>query len=220
MLKVEPDRLKMSPGSASRVGAIADRLGGCSGMIRPFVGAEISCAATRAHLQARVARVRDLVDTCPTNRLSCPSHGHRKIAVSRKTARAAGSRDPRLHPFRRRAEPFNVCVDSPGSGRRFRAIWPKLSCGPTRVRSALRLSGLPPLPTTSHFLVDSRHWRLGTQHVLCAGPRPVTAVVADDRDALLPRSVGRDGKRICASPLFESEQRNHAESTNEENADP
>jgi hypothetical protein len=40
---VEPDRLIKSPGSASRVGAIADRQGGSSGMIRPCIRAGISC---------------------------------------------------------------------------------------------------------------------------------------------------------------------------------
>jgi hypothetical protein len=56
---VEPDRLIKSPGSASRVGAIADRQWGSSGMIRPCVRAGISCVAAQARKQAEPADCRD-----------------------------------------------------------------------------------------------------------------------------------------------------------------
>lgn len=59
---MEPDRLIKSPGSASRVGAIADRQGGSSGMIRPCVRAGISCVATPAHQQAAAADARHPVN--------------------------------------------------------------------------------------------------------------------------------------------------------------
>lgn len=55
---MEPDRLIKSPGSASRVGAIADRQGGSSGMIRPCVRAGISCVATLARQRAAAADER------------------------------------------------------------------------------------------------------------------------------------------------------------------
>ncbi len=95
---MEPDRLIKSPGSASRVGAIADRQGGSSGMIRPCVRSGTSCRQhTRANksdqLTIAIGRTLDLAPS--GNSLPPSSSCARRAAGHLMRPPEARIRDPR-----------------------------------------------------------------------------------------------------------------------------